>query len=215
MKKTMIIVLITSVILHLTACQSPPAQPVLETTAAKQDSVEQIAADEEITASEEETVIETEEETVTVTGTVIPEPEYHNIGDTVNIGHWEITLVSSELVNTIEDQFGEQKADEGVTFALLTVNIVNNYKVADKFIDTFNSSMDIDFQLLDSEEESYRLSTWYHFTDRDGGEKWINPLSSHDQKLVFELPNTIIDGEQELILKLIPKHMKHVLFRIR
>lgn len=211
MKKNTIIVLVISVILCLTACQTQTDQTAADTASATQDTTESSTMDEETTTLEEETEAETE--------TTVPEPLYIEIGDTVRFGHWDVTIESCDFVGSVTDQLGERKSDENETFALLMIHVFNNDKVADKFIATPYSTMRIEATLSAGEDEAFK-TTSFHFTERDGGEKWVNPLSSHYQKVVFKLPNAIAEGEQELILQLASiqrteTEVEPLLFRIR
>lgn len=167
MKKTLIILLLTT--LFLTSCGTPQqgsAQPP------------EPAQNSEAAPTPEQTPEPTPE----------PTAEPHNqVGDTVMLGDWEITLLGCEITEKVSvNQYLSFKADDGNKYVIVTLTVKNTATTADSFLPSFSMGNDVSAKLLYQGEYEFSASNLLGHSD-ELHDKTLNPLSTAEGLIAFEV----------------------------
>lgn len=183
MKKALIILLLTS--LFLTSCGTPqqgsaqPPDPAQTSEAAP-----------------------TPEQTPEPTPEPTAEP-YNQVGDTVMLGDWEITLSGCEITEKVSvNQYLSFKADDGNKYVIVTLTVKNTATTADSFLPSFSMGNDVSAKLLYQGEYEFSASNLLGHSD-ELHDKTLNPLSTAEGLIAFEVADeAAVLEELELELSL-------------
>ena len=190
MKKAKLI-LTAIVAATLTACggtsveETTTSQTTTEATAQPEDTIAETTIPETI----EET---TEEET---------EAAAIAIGAPGTIENWTITIDNVQTLATVPDGYVEFNADDGSKYLLISLTASNEGKEAGRFMPSFGMADDIAAKILygDGYEFTQTQLLGYSNSIMDST---INPLSSKTGDLAFELPDSVADSTEPLILQI-------------
>ena len=143
------------------------------------------------TAVEETTVAETAQ---TSTGESI------QIGETGTLGDWSVTVTAAQTVDSIPDGYGAFTPDGGNKYFVVSLSIANNGKEADTFLPSFGMGDDVQAKIL--YDDGYEFSATQLFGYSKGlHDQSLNPLSTKEGDIAFEIPESITASTDELILQ--------------
>ena len=190
MKKAKLI-LTAIVAAALTACGGTSA----EETTTSQTTTEAIEQPEDTVA--ETTIPETIEETTEEE----TEAAAIAIGTPGTIENWTITIDNVQTLATVPDGYVEFNADDGSKYLLISLTASNEGKEAGRFMPSFGMADDIAAKILygDGYEFTQTQLLGYSNSIMDST---INPLSSKTGDLAFELPDSVADSTEPLILQI-------------
>lgn len=190
MKKAKLI-LTAIVAATLTACGGTSAEETTtsQTTTEATEQPEDTVAETTIPETIEET---TEEET---------EAAAIAIGAPGTIENWTITIDNVQTLATVPDGYVEFNADDGNKYLLISLTASNEGKEAGRFMPSFGMADDIAAKILygDGYEFTQTQLLGYSNSIMDST---INPLSSKTGDLAFELPDSVADSTEPLILQI-------------
>lgn len=131
-----------------------------------------------------------------------PESDYLEMGTDGVLGDWGINVKSMEIVDNIPDgdYFGF-KPEDGGSFAVFTVTVVNNGKKADSFLPSYSFGNGVSVRLLYGDGYEYTPSHLLGH-DQDLYDADLNPLSSKEGIIAFDIPNAVASSEDEILLQL-------------
>ena len=188
-KKLIIATLLASTLLTTSACgekatstkesDTPPTQKVTEQTT-------------KITETETQRITETETEEPTV----LPK----TIGETATIGDWSITISNMQILDSISADYGSFKADEGNKFILITGKVENTAKESARFLPTIGMNDDVSAKIIYGDGYEFSASNLMGY-EKDLHDSSINPLSSMEGDLAFQIPDSVASSEEELLLR--------------
>lgn len=187
MKKILIVTLLT--MLLLTSCGAPRRDDA-QSSSPQQNSESTPALEP------------TPEPTPTIEPTPEPTAEPQNqVGDTVTLGDWEITLVGCEITDQVSvNQFMGFTADEGNQYVLVTLSVKNTGTAADTFLPSFHMGDSVSAKLLYQEEYEFSATNMLGHSD-ELHDKKLNPLSSAEGLVAFQVATEAAVPEQlELVL---------------
>lgn len=119
-----------------------------------------------------------------------PEPtaEPHNqVGDTVMLGDWEITLLGCEITEKVSaNQYLSFKADDGNKYVIVTLTVKNTATKADSFLPSFSMGNDVSAKLLYLGEYEFSASNLLGHSD-ELHDKTLNPLSTAEGLIAFQV----------------------------
>lgn len=121
------------------------------------------------------------------------------IGETCTLDNWEITVSNFEFLPTIEN--GGYTPDEGNQYAVVHLTVFNQGKEAESFLPSFSFWVKFSINLIYSDGYEYSPTRLIGY-DPDLHSEDINPLSSKDGEIVFEVPQQVIDSTEPLLLEL-------------
>ncbi len=137
---------------------------------------------------------------ITETSTISEESEVtiYNIGDTVHLGDWEITVNSVEAVDSIQNTYGAFKPDEGNKYVSVNVTVKNLGKETDTFLPTYNLLNDVSAKIIYQEYEFSGTNLLGY--DDDLHDTSLNPLSSKTGIMAFSIAAEVAENLSELHL---------------
>lgn len=162
------------------------------------------ALETEISTTATETTEEVTEETTTEEETTEPETEAPletvPIGEVAMLNNWNITVDEVQIMQSVPDNYGKFDAGEGNQYLLVSVSVSNEGKEAGIFLKSFGLSDDVSTLVIygDGYEFSPTMLLGYSKSMVDSS---INPLSSKSGDIAFEIPDSVADTTDELILQ--------------
>lgn len=129
---------------------------------------------------------------------VEPEPvsETLSLGETGTLGDWEVTVSKIEFLDSIQNgDFISFNPDEGNKFAVVSLTISNQGKESDTFLPSIGMGDDVSAKILygDGYEFSSTYLLGYELELHDAS---LNPLSSKDGIIAFEVPQQVVDDTE-------------------
>lgn len=174
--------------LSLTACGTTTPVTVPDTTSSTQQ--------EETTDAPEASEAPVEEEAPEEAAT----DALHALNEECTLNDWSITASKMEIMDKIDSgNFMSFTPEGGNKYLVIDLSFSNNGTSAQSFLPTFAMGDAISAKVI------YQGS--YEFTalnllgyDKDIHDTTVNPLSSKNGVVAFEIPDKVADSEEELIL---------------
>ncbi|WP_018751809.1 DUF4352 domain-containing protein [Paenibacillus sanguinis] len=194
MRKISLGILALVLLVLVTACGGAASTPP-EAQKADTATQDQGAANNSGNASNEQTEEVVAEEQV-------QEPEETEevslkVGDKFNLSDWEIVLNSFEFNQKVSDDYFSSSADEGNKLLILNYTVTNQGTEADSFT-AMIGGVEMKALFNDKYEYNYTIT----MIDKDLSNETVKPLASKTGFVVMEVPDTVAQSEDGLVLKL-------------
>jgi hypothetical protein len=186
MKKKLLVPVLCAVALGTSACGSSTSPQKIETTTAATTEAPTTA---ETTIEETTTAPETEAATKTV-----------SMGETAKIGEWSITVNNMQILDTVPDGYGQFTPDAGNKYLLVTLTASNEGKTANSFLPSFSMSDDIATKIIYGDGYEFTQTNLLGYS-RSMINSTVNPLSSIEGDIAFEIPESVASATDPLILE--------------
>lgn len=195
--KKKIIVLLLMLTFILSSCGILPRRPSNRTNESSGNTAPTSSTDNEATSNANE-----------------PEALLLSVGDDGMLKDWSICISEIETTKSIPySKHFAFTADEGNQYFIIYLTITNNGKQASSFLPQFQLYNDISVKLLYLNEYEYSPSNLVGHDD-DIHDTVLNPLASRSGLIAFQLPDSVISSDDELILEFSAgKH--ELLFKVR
>ncbi|MCB7320148.1 DUF4352 domain-containing protein [Lacrimispora sp. 210928-DFI.3.58] len=151
-------------------------------------------AAEATTTTAETTIEETTEPETEAGSTAI------SVGETGQLKDWNITVTSMEMLDSVDNGFGSFNPDEGNKYMLVTATVENAGKTSDTFLPSFGMGDDVSVKVIYGDGYEFSITQLLGY-DRDLINSTINPLSSKEGDMAFELPSSVVDSTEPLIIE--------------
>lgn len=152
--------------------------------------------------STESTERSTETETETETEAELPKINYLKVGDTAMVSNWTITLLSSEITDSVPGSSGKVNPEPGNKFLVNTFDIYNHGKQREQIISNVpNDDEVISVKVLYGNGYEF-LSHDIYESDSDLHMEYLQPLTGKKGTLTHEIGSQVLDGEEDLVLKI-------------
>ncbi|MDR1771721.1 MAG: DUF4352 domain-containing protein [Hungatella sp.] len=186
MKKRMLVPVLCAVALSTSACSGNASSGKAETTTAAE------------TTAEAETA--TEEETTTVPET---EAVSENIpmGQAAKVGEWNVTVSNMQILDTIADGYGNFTPESGNKYLLITMTASNEGKKSDSFLPSFSIGDDTHAKVIYGDGYEFSQTHLLGYS-RSMIDSTVNPLSSKEGDVAFEIPESVASATDPLILEI-------------
>lgn len=183
MKKSRMAMLIFASAAVLSACGGSTTQETGATTQAVEttESATEASTEAETTAAE-------------TTASEIP------MGQTATIDCWDITVSQMQILDAVSNGYGQFEPDEGNKYLLISLSAANNGKESAKFLPSFSMSDDITAKLIYGDGYEFDQTNLIGY-DRSMLDCVVNPLSSAEGDIAFEIPNTVAESTDKMILE--------------
>lgn len=137
-----------------------------------------------------------------VAETPIPEEDILcNIGDTVKLKDWEISVTNMKIVKSIQADYGVfSPEEEDNKYVRVYAKIKNIGKEADRFCPSYGYGDDVNVKVLYGDGYEFVATNLLGYK-KDLHDKTINPLSSKNGELAFEIPNNVANSKDELFIQ--------------
>lgn len=183
MKKSRMAMLIFASAAVLSACGGSATQEAEATTQA-------------VETTESATEASTEAETTAAETTTSEIP----MGQTATIDCWDITVSQMQILDAVSNGYGQFEPDEGNKYLLISLSAANNGKESAKFLPSFSMSDDITAKLIYGDGYEFDQTNLIGY-DRSMLDCVVNPLSSAEGDIAFEIPNTVAESTDKMILE--------------
>lgn len=195
-----------AVLMGVVICLSFSACSVKQEVVQEQSSLVQSESSEEEELNENEV---SEEEV----NNAADEETVFGVGDVAPLKDWEISVTDFTMVDSIAWEYGSFKPDEGNKFAQVFVTVTNNGKQSDSFLPSFGFGDDVCSKIIYGDGYEFSASNLLGYSN-DLHDSTINPLSSKTGEIAFQIPQSVSDGTEGLILQFISGNDK-VEFKVR
>lgn len=207
-RKVLLSLLSVSILFLFTACGGGNTQ---ETTAiSAQTTQDSNPQTEKVIATETQKVTEPE---TPATETSTPKLQTKGIGETGTIGDWSITISNMQISDSISVDYGSYSPDDGNKYLILSGKVENNGKESATFLPMIGTNKDINAKILYGDGYEFTASNFLGY-DNDLHDSSINPLSSKEGDITFEIPDSVAGSDEELLLKL-SADSNELIFKIR
>lgn len=183
MKKSRMAMLIFASAAVLSACGGSATQEAEATTQAV-----------ETTGSATEASTEAETTAAETTASEIP------MGQTATIDCWDITVSQMQILDAVSNGYGQFEPGEGNKYLLISLSAANNGKESASFLPSFSMTDDIRAKLIYGDGYEFDQTNLIGY-DRSMLDCVINPLSSAEGDIAFEIPNTVAESTDKMILE--------------
>lgn len=184
----------------LAGCSSPAASAPdnsVELESLK-TQVEELKKENENLKAQLETTVE---ETAIAETVQAPTGEIIQIGEVGALGDWSVSVTSVQTVDSIPDGYGTFAPDEGNKYLVVSLSVSNNGKEADTFLPSFGMGNDVQAKIL--YDDGYEFSATHLLGySKSLHDQSLNPLSTKDGDIAFEIPDSVSASTDELILQL-------------
>jgi hypothetical protein len=146
------------------------------------------------------------EDTVAATAGISPaatsEPEAitHGVGDAGNLGDWGITLDAFEFTDRVDGDYAYCSPDEGCQYGLVSMSVTNSGTSADIFLPSVYTSANVRAKIIYGEYEY--SATNLLVVSSDLHDETINPLVTISGVIAFNIPDSVADSTDPLVLML-------------
>ena len=133
-----------------------------------------------------------------------PEPEAaaFAVGETSTLGDWGITVSGFEVKDRIDSDYGTYFSPEnGNRFGVVSLTVTNNGKSSASFLPSFSLSDDVSAKIYFGDGYEYSATSLLGH-DQDMHDATLNPLTSKEGIIAFDLPNAVTNSEDLLVFTL-------------
>ncbi len=123
------------------------------------------------------------------------------IGETGTLDNWSVTVTNFEFLDSVQNTFGEFTPEAGNKFGLVSLSITNNGKESSTFLPSFGLNNDVQAIIVYGDGYEYSLTNLIGY-ENSIIDSTVNPLTSKEGAVAFELPQAVVDGTEPLILKI-------------
>lgn len=121
-------------------------------------------------------------------------PSAQSLGVMATIANWEITPISCQVTPKIDNTFGSFNADDGSKFVVVNAKVKNVGNSMETFLQSF-SFMNTDVSVKVVYQDIYEYSrTSLLAYDKDLSDKTMNPLTTAEGVIAFEVPNEVAES---------------------
>lgn len=125
----------------------------------------------------------------------------YNIGGSAALKDWEIAVTDVQVVDSIENDYGSFSPNEdGNKYIQVFVTVTNNGKKADVFLPTVVYPGRVQSKIVYQGEYEFTSTNLLGYSN-DLHDSTINPLSSRNGEITFEVSDTLSAATDELLLQ--------------
>lgn len=138
------------------------------------------------------------------TSTVEVEPDTSevaplSVGESAELGNWSVSVTGFEFSTRIDNGYGYFEPGEGNQYGVVSASITNNGTEADSFLPSFGFGDDVVSKIIYDGQYEYSSAQLLAY-DADLHDEFLNPLSSASGVIVFELPESVVNGSESLTI---------------
>lgn len=125
----------------------------------------------------------------------------YNIGDSIELKDWRIVVTNMQIVESIAADYGAfNPNEEGNKYAQVFVTVTNNGKEADSFLPIVGYGDDINVKMIYGDGYEFTATNLLGY-DAELHDSMINPLSSKDGEIAFEIPESVANASDEMFIQ--------------
>ena len=127
---------------------------------------------------------------------------------------WNVTVTDVSFETQIDVSYGHYNADKGNQYVIVGLSIVNNGSREDTIFPYFSLGSALSAKIYYQDEYEYTPDNFISLDEDLHGET-IAPLATASGVIVFELPETVINGTDPLILKIYEGSLAYAKYKIK
>ncbi len=125
----------------------------------------------------------------------------YNIGDSIELKDWGIVVTNMQIVESIAADYGAFNPNEEENkYAQVFVTVTNNGKEADSFLPIVGYGDDINVKMIYGDGYEFTATNLLGY-DAELHDSMINPLSSKDGEIAFEIPESVASATDEMFIQ--------------
>lgn len=125
----------------------------------------------------------------------------YQTGDSASLQDWTISVTDAQIVDSISSGYVSfTPKEEGNKFIQVFVTVNNEGKQADSFLPTINTGHQVSAKILYADGYEFSSTNLLGYSN-ELHDSTINPLSSRTGEIVFEIPGTVAEAEDELLIQ--------------
>ncbi len=121
------------------------------------------------------------------------------IGDTATLGDWEINVTEFEFTTNIKADYGSFSPEDGNQYGVAYVSVTNTGKESGRFLPSIGMNDDVQAKILYGDGYEFSAANLLGHSD-DLHDSALNPLTSKNGLIAFQLPQTVADSTDPLTL---------------
>jgi len=138
----------------------------------------------------------------------------YEIGDTISINNWDVTLDSFEFVDNVTDGIMRFNPPDGNKYLYAIVTVTNMDSKPRTFLPLYPTSTDIKVDLLYNNEFTFTITNLMAYNNQLDFMTQTNPLAPSTGALIFSIADSAVDSDELLCLRIISgKQEEH--FRLK
>lgn len=138
-----------------------------------------------------------QEQTETSQETTASAETNYNIGDTAILNDWEVTLESAPFEKSVSTEYLSSSASDGNQFLVLNVSVKNNGTESRYFTAMLGG---VNIKAYYNQKYEYKITLT--MIDGDMALEQIQPLATAKGFIVIEMPETVIDATESIVVKM-------------
>ena len=115
------------------------------------------------------------------------------------VGEWQITISGMEIVDEVPNGYGSFVPDEGNKYLLTAVKGENLAKQAQTFLSSYPFGDELTVVLLYGDGYEFVQTNLLGYSE-SVTDSSVNPLSSKEGKIAFEVPNEVVESTDPLLV---------------
>lgn len=116
------------------------------------------------------------------------------------LGDWEITVTGMEFMTSVStSEYTAFNPDEGNQYLMVSVSVTNNGKEADTFLPSLSLGDDVSAKVMYGDGYEFSATNLLAY-DREMHDATLNPLSSKEGDIAFEVPQSVVDSADPLTI---------------
>lgn len=140
----------------------------------------------------------TPEPTPTAEPTPTPAPETLVMNTEFSLGDWAITVTGMEFMATIPNgDYMQFTPTEGNQYLVVHAKVTNNGKESDTFLPSFSINDDVTAKVMYGDGYEYSATNLLAY-DMGLHDSSLNPLSSKEGVIAFDVPQAVVDSSDPL-----------------
>lgn len=125
----------------------------------------------------------------------------YEIGGSASLQDWTISVTDAKIVDSVSgDYLSYNPNEEGNKYLQVFVTVNNDGKKADSFLPSFGIGDDVSSKVLYSDGYEFTATNLLGYNN-ELHDSTINPLSSQTGEIFFEIPGTVAESTEELIIQ--------------
>ena len=131
-----------------------------------------------------------------------PEPEtnYLEMGTEGTLGDWGINVKSMEIMDSIKNgDYFSFNPDEGNSYLVVNVSISNNGKTAEDFLPVVALKSDVSVKITYGDGYEFKSTNLLGYDQELHGSN-LNPLTSKEGIIAFEVPESVVSSDDEILV---------------
>ncbi len=129
------------------------------------------------------------------------EETIYNMGETAQLGEWDVSVTDMQLIESISENYIEYRPqNEGGKYIQVFVTVTNNGKQSNTFLPSFVYGDAVYARILYADGYEFNSTQLLGYS-KDLHDSNLNPLTQGTGEILFEVPDTVASSADELLIR--------------